>query len=168
MIWVSIYKICEQLEETTTYSASVVESDTQFCFCDDQLTNLTPRNWHPLEVILWSNMHPTWSESVTACRLKFFPDGYQRHNALLPLRYLRIWRSVWLHSVEIPWDLLGIWHTNLLQRQYLAYLRSSEVVNQSFLVYLLMNWLSGGINCDFVTEGQWDLSQRTNIHGIFL
>ena len=47
-----IHKICEQQEAVAIYSASVVESDTQFCLRDDQLTKNVPRNWQVPDVDL--------------------------------------------------------------------------------------------------------------------
>src|SRR5215216_2709556 len=58
-----IHSNCAQKLAAATYSASVEESDTQFCFLEDQLTKERPRNWHPPEVDFLSTQSPSQSES---------------------------------------------------------------------------------------------------------
>jgi hypothetical protein len=44
---------------TEMYSASAVKSATLFCFFDDQDTSDLPNNWHVLDVLFLSTLHPT-------------------------------------------------------------------------------------------------------------
>ncbi|GKG48151.1 hypothetical protein Tco_0510036, partial [Tanacetum coccineum] len=55
---------------TTTYSASADDIAVQSCFFDIQLTNLSPRNCIPPEVLLRVSRHPVWSASEKAVSSK--------------------------------------------------------------------------------------------------
>ncbi|GKF34633.1 hypothetical protein Tco_0107833, partial [Tanacetum coccineum] len=57
----------------TTYSASADDIAIQSCFFDIQLTNLSPRNCIPPEVLLRESMHPAWSASGSR---SLFLDAY--------------------------------------------------------------------------------------------
>ncbi|GKG50015.1 hypothetical protein Tco_0518789, partial [Tanacetum coccineum] len=52
------------------YSASVDDIAVQSCFFDIQLTNLSPRNCIPPEVLLRVLRHPAWSTSEKAVSSK--------------------------------------------------------------------------------------------------
>ena len=41
------------------YSASTVDNATLFCFFDDHETSDLPNNWHIIEVLFLSTLHPT-------------------------------------------------------------------------------------------------------------
>ncbi|GKF40688.1 hypothetical protein Tco_0124030, partial [Tanacetum coccineum] len=56
--------------DNATYSASADDIVVQSCFFDIQLTNLSPRNCIPPEVLLRVSMHPAWSASEKAVSSK--------------------------------------------------------------------------------------------------
>ncbi|GKB19387.1 hypothetical protein Tco_0853310 [Tanacetum coccineum] len=62
----------------------------QSYFFDIQLTNLSPRNCIPLEVLLRVLRHPSWSASEKAVSLK--PESFRYHSPMLmvPLKYQKI------------------------------------------------------------------------------
>ncbi|GJR66129.1 retrovirus-related pol polyprotein from transposon TNT 1-94 [Tanacetum coccineum] len=65
------------LTESRNTTPSADDIAVQSCFFDIQLTNLSPRNCIPPEVLLRVSMHPAWSASEKAVRSKPEPFGYQ-------------------------------------------------------------------------------------------
>ncbi|GJR04794.1 hypothetical protein Tco_0527778 [Tanacetum coccineum] len=63
--------------DNATYSAYADDIAVQSYFFDIQLTNLSPRNCIPPKVLLRESMHPAWSASKKAVRLKPEPFEYQ-------------------------------------------------------------------------------------------
>ncbi|GKF46658.1 hypothetical protein Tco_0136460, partial [Tanacetum coccineum] len=62
---------------TPRTTASTDDITVQSCFFDIQLTNLSPRNCIPPEVILRVSIHPAWSASKKAVSSKPESFGYQ-------------------------------------------------------------------------------------------
>ncbi|GKA02709.1 retrovirus-related pol polyprotein from transposon TNT 1-94 [Tanacetum coccineum] len=60
---------------TATYSASADDITVQSCFFNIQLTNLSPRNCIPPEVLLRVSKHPAWSTSEKAISSK--PESFE-------------------------------------------------------------------------------------------
>ncbi|GKF75464.1 hypothetical protein Tco_0224908, partial [Tanacetum coccineum] len=63
--------------DNATYSASANDITVQSCFFDIQLTNLSPRNYIPPEVLLLVSTHWAWSASEKAVSSKPEPFEYQ-------------------------------------------------------------------------------------------
>ncbi|GKE84218.1 hypothetical protein Tco_1557960 [Tanacetum coccineum] len=76
--------------DNATYSASADDIAVQSCFFDIQLTNLSPRNCIPPEVILQVSRHPAWSASEKAVSSKPESFGYQSPMLMVPLKYQKI------------------------------------------------------------------------------
>jgi hypothetical protein len=57
----TIHEIWEQQLAAVTYSASVVDWETEDCFWEDQQMREDPRKWQVSEVIFWSIPQPTKS-----------------------------------------------------------------------------------------------------------
>ncbi|GJR64555.1 hypothetical protein Tco_0010620 [Tanacetum coccineum] len=60
----------------TTYSASAVDIAVKSCFLDIQLTNLSPNNCIPPEVLLRISRHRAWSAFEKAIRSRPESFGY--------------------------------------------------------------------------------------------
>ena len=72
------------------YSASAVDSATEFCFLLNQEIRLTPRNWQVSLVLFLSNLHPT--KSISKYPIKSINEFLEYHNprVYVPFKYLRI------------------------------------------------------------------------------
>ncbi|GJS28880.1 hypothetical protein Tco_0489500 [Tanacetum coccineum] len=62
--------------DNATYSASADDITVQSCFFNIQLTNLSPRNCIPSDVLLRVSIHPAWSASEKAVSSEPEPFGY--------------------------------------------------------------------------------------------
>ncbi|GKE86857.1 hypothetical protein Tco_1560599, partial [Tanacetum coccineum] len=62
----------------------------QSCFFDIQLTNLSPRNYILLEVLLRVSRHSAWSASEKAVSSKPESFGYQSPMLMVPFKYQKI------------------------------------------------------------------------------
>ena len=101
-----IHMTCEQQLVETTYSAFVVEMDTQFSVFDVQLINLSLSSLQLLKVLFLSNYHPVWSTFVYVISSKIECFGYQRPRNWVVSRY---WNTLlkgkrW-DSFEFSWYL---------------------------------------------------------------
>ncbi|GJT81728.1 hypothetical protein Tco_1056070 [Tanacetum coccineum] len=76
--------------DNATYLASAGDIAVQSYFFDIQLTNLSPRNCIPLEVLLRVSMHPAWSASEKAISSNPESFGYQSPILMVPLKYRKI------------------------------------------------------------------------------
>ncbi|KAK2373802.1 hypothetical protein QL285_074813 [Trifolium repens] len=65
-----IHTSCEQLLPAAMYSASAVDSATQFCFLLNQDIRLVPRKKHPPEVLFLSSALPAQSASQYPYRVE--------------------------------------------------------------------------------------------------
>ncbi|GJW15041.1 ribonuclease H-like domain-containing protein, partial [Tanacetum coccineum] len=75
------------LLDNVTYLAFVHDIAVQSCFFDIQLTNLSPSNCIPSEVLLRVSRHPAWSASEKAVSLKPESFGYDpRKNFISPIK----------------------------------------------------------------------------------
>ena len=83
-----IYKTCAQQLPTATYSASVVDKATLYCFFENHDISMFPKNWQVLKVLFLSNLHPPKSASKYACRIKDESLGYHKPRLGVSLRYL--------------------------------------------------------------------------------
>ncbi|PKU84544.1 hypothetical protein MA16_Dca020008 [Dendrobium catenatum] len=85
------HSTCATQLPTAIYSASAVESATEFCFLLDQETNDCPMNWQVPEVLFLSILHPAKSESeYPRISKEVLCLGYQIPKFGVPSRYLRI------------------------------------------------------------------------------
>ena len=66
------------------YSASAVESDTQFYFLLNHEIKLFPGKKHPLKVLFLLSEHPTQSESQYPTRMEFVSYEYRIPKSLVP------------------------------------------------------------------------------------
>ena len=55
---------CAQHALAAMYSASAVDSATEFCFLEVQETSACPKNWHVPDVLFLSILHPPKSASA--------------------------------------------------------------------------------------------------------
>ncbi|GJR28699.1 hypothetical protein Tco_1104931 [Tanacetum coccineum] len=111
--------LSHNLEDDATYSASADDIVVQSCFFNTQLTNLSPKNYIPPEVLLPVSIHPAWSASEQSVSLKpeIISDtgvhvyvgerGQSRHN-LTPRRCykmnphpsMEVWRRDYKHTIN--------------------------------------------------------------------
>ena len=72
------------------YSASVVDSATEFYFLLNQEIRLTPKNWQVPLVLFLSNLHPI--KSASEYSIKSINESLENHNprVCVPFKYLKI------------------------------------------------------------------------------
>ena len=73
-----IHKIWAQQLSTVIYSASTVDSATEFYFLLNQEIRLTPRNWKIPLVLFLSNLHP--AKSASEYPIKSINESLEYHN----------------------------------------------------------------------------------------
>ena len=89
-----IHKIWAQQLPAATYSASAVDSTTEFCFLLNQEIRLLPKNWQAPFVLFLSSLQPAKSESEYACRIRDDSLSYYSPTFWVPLKYLMILLTV--------------------------------------------------------------------------
>ena len=97
-----IHKIWAQQLPAVMYSASAVDSATEFCFLLNHEIRLTPKNWQVPLVLFLSNLHP--AKSVSEYPNKSIYESLEYHNprVWVPFKYLRILLTAF------KWDSLGL------------------------------------------------------------
>ncbi|GJR38393.1 hypothetical protein Tco_1214077 [Tanacetum coccineum] len=96
--------------DNATYSASADDIAVQSCFFDIQLTNLSPRNSIPPEVLLRVSIHPAWFASEKAVSSKPESFGYQSPMLMDRLQVVVLSALAWMdfHEHVLAGDLLSI------------------------------------------------------------
>ena len=80
------------------YSASAVDSATEFCFLLNKEIKLTPKNWQVSLVLFLSNLHP--AKSTSEYLIKSIDESLKYHNprVCIPFKFFKFFLTAFKYD----------------------------------------------------------------------